>query len=86
MARIKKTLTFAPDVLEFITEYAKEREITFTAALERIVLKNMSEEKVFIKEKTKDNPLQEAQEEKQNTENFSEDDMAVLDIFSSFPG
>ena len=49
-------------------------------------MKSMSEEKVFIKEKTKDDPLQEVQEEKQNTENFSEDDMAVLDIFSSFPG
>ena len=87
MARIKKTLTFAPDILKYITEYAKEREITFTAALERIILKNMDEEKIFTKgyEATKYKPLQEEQEENQNTENFNEDDMAVLDIFSSFP-
>ncbi len=83
MARIKKSFRLSQDIVSSLNAYAEERGITFTIALERMVLKGIELENcTVIKEKPQ---VFKPVEEEIIQKDLNEDDMAMLDVFSDMP-
>ena len=83
MARVKKSFRLSQDIVSSLNAYAEARGITFTIALERMVLKGIELENcTVIKERPQTiKPV----EEETIQRDLNEDDMAMLDVFDDMP-
>ena len=83
MAKILKTMRLSEDIFLSLNAYAKARGITFTTAVERMLLKAIEmESQVVTKEHT---AVTKPVEEEIIQKDLNEDDMAMLDVFSDMP-
>ena len=84
MARVKKSFRLSQDIVSSLNAYAEARGITFTIALERMVLKGIELENcTVIKERPQ--TIKSVEEEIIEQRDLNEDDMAVLDVFDDMP-
>ena len=83
MAKILKPMRLSEDIVLSLNVYAKARGITFTAAVERMLLKAIEIEKHTV---TKEYIVAtEPIEEEIIQRDLNEDDMAMLDVFDDMP-
>ena len=83
MAKVLKTMRLSEDIFLSLNAYAKARGITFTTAVERMLLKAIEmESQVVTKEYT---VVTKPVEEEIIQKDLNEDDMAMLDVFSDMP-
>ena len=83
MAKILKPMRLSEDIVLSLNAYAKARGITFTAAVERMLLKAIEIEKHTV---TKEYIVAtEPIEEEIIQRDLNEDDMAMLDVFDDMP-
>ena len=81
MARVKRNFRISHDIDAFLTEYAKRRGITYTAAFERMILKGIEIEG-NMRYEVINPPIEETVIENKD---LNQDDMAILDIFNNIP-
>ena len=83
MAKILKPMRLSEDIVLSLNAYAKARGITFTAAVERMLLKAIEIENHTV---TKEYIVAtEPIEEEIIQRDLNEDDMAMLDVFDDMP-
>ena len=83
MAKILKPMRLSEDIVLSLNVYAKARGITFTAAVERMLLKAIEIENHTV---TKEYIVAtEPIEEEIIQRDLNEDDMAMLDVFDDMP-
>ena len=79
MARIKKSFRLSPDIVRNIESYAQQKGITFTYALERLLVKALESEETTYKIEKESKPI--IEEEIIENKELDEDDSAILDMF-----
>ena len=84
MAKILKPMRLSEDIVLSLNAYAKARGITFTAAVERMLLKaieienhTVTKEYIVATEPIEEEPIEQR--------DLNEDDMAMLDVFDDMP-
>ena len=83
MAKILKPMRLSEDIVLSLNAYAKARGITFTTAVERMLLKAIElEDQIVTKEHTL---IIKPAEEEIEIKNLNQDDSAILDIFNDIP-
>ncbi len=83
MAKVLKTMRLSEDIFLSLNAYAKARGITFTTAVERMLLKAIEmENQVVTKEYT---VVTKSIEEEKEIRELNQDDGAMLDIFADIP-